>query len=355
MLCIFYILFLILNFMDILALETSCDETSAAVVKDGVEVLSNIVASSQELHQKTGGIVPEVAAREQGRCLLPVLQEALKKAFGSKPLTEQMAIVDAVAVTYGPGLIGSLLVGVEAVKTLAWFWNKPLIPVNHLEGHIYANWLADYRQEIQFPAIVLLVSGGHTEILLMEGHQKISRLGGTLDDAAGEAFDKAARILGLGYPGGPAISKKAAEYVGTEGTCVLPRPLHDSDSFDFSYSGLKTALLREFTKRKGDSPTLPSEQVALLAKEFEEAATDVLVAKTLKAAAKVGAKSVLLAGGVAANRRLRGKIGESAVIKIFVPPLQYCTDNAAMIASAAFFHYSPQPLASVTADPSLEI
>ncbi|MDP2874195.1 MAG: tRNA (adenosine(37)-N6)-threonylcarbamoyltransferase complex transferase subunit TsaD [bacterium] len=341
--------------MNILAIETSCDETSAAVVKDGVEVLSNVVASSQELHQKTGGIVPEVAAREQGRCLLPVLQEALEKAFGPKSLAEQMTMVDAAAVTYGPGLIGSLLVGVEAAKTLAWFWNKPLIPVNHLEGHIYANWLADYHAEIQFPAIVLLVSGGHTEILLMEGHQKISRLGGTLDDAAGEAFDKAARILGLGYPGGPAIGKKAAEYTGTEGG-FLPRPLHDSDSFDFSYSGLKTALLREFTRRKGDSPTLPPEQVALLAKEFEEAATDVLVDKTLKAATKVGAKAILLAGGVAANRRLRDKIGDSAVnVKAFTPPLAYCTDNAAMVASAAFFHYSPQSPTSVAADPSLEI
>lgn len=341
--------------MNILALETSCDETSAAIVRDGVEVLSNVVASSQELHQKTGGIVPEVAAREQGRCLLPVLKEALQKAFGSKPLTEQMVMVDAIAATYGPGLIGSLLVGVEAAKTLAWFWNKPLVPVNHLEGHIYANWLTDYWQEIQFPAVVLLVSGGHTEILLMEDHKKISRLGGTLDDAAGEAFDKAARILGLGYPGGPAISKKAAEYTGTEAG-FLPRPLQDSETLDFSFSGLKTALLREFIRRKGDSPTLAPERIALLAKEFEEAATDVLVNKTLKAATKVGAKSVLLAGGVAANRALREKIVKSAVnVNIFIPPLQYCTDNAAMIASAAFFHFSPRPPFEITADPSLEI
>jgi len=331
--------------MIILGIETSCDETGVAVVKDGTQVLSNVVASSEELHQKTGGIVPEVAAREQVRCLLPVLQEALDAALGKGDLKEQMAELSSVAVTVGPGLIGSLVVGVQAARTLAWYWQKPLVPVNHLVAHLYGNWLTEAGSQTSFPAVALVVSGGHTELVLMKGHGQLTWLGGTLDDAAGEAFDKVARLLGFGYPGGPAISREAEKYEGQEKD-FLPRPLLHSGDFNFSFSGLKTAVMREVGRRSVEG----------LAWEFQEAVTEILVGKALRAAAQVGAKSVLLAGGVAANQRLRDKLGESAgKVRVYVPPISFCTDNAAMVASAAHFNYSPCPWEQVSADPSLEI
>lgn len=306
--------------MVILGIETSCDETAAAVVKDGTTLICNIVASSQAIHAKYGGIIPEKAAREQIKSIIPVIKEAL------------VCDIDAIAVTVGPGLIGSLLVGVEAAKTLAFAWNKPLVPVNHLVGHIYANWLVSTPQ---FPALVLLVSGGHSELILMTDHGKFNYLGGTRDDAAGECFDKCARLLSLGYPGGVAIEKAAIK----NNLYKLPRPMINSKDFDFSFSGLKTAVANA-----------PKDNPNYLAYELQEAITDVLVTKTRRAAEKYQVKNILLAGGVAANKRLREKFPEA-----LCPPFELCTDNAAYIASAAFFNYKPVPWEKVQADPSLTI
>ncbi|MDO8515302.1 MAG: tRNA (adenosine(37)-N6)-threonylcarbamoyltransferase complex transferase subunit TsaD [bacterium] len=304
--------------MTILGIETSCDETAAAIVKDGTQLISNVVASSQQMHAKFGGIIPENAAREQITSIIPVIKEAL------------VCDIDAIAVTVGPGLIGSLLVGVETAKTFAYAWNKPLIPVNHLVGHIYANWLVS---KPQFPALVLLVSGGHSELILMEGHGKFKYLGGTRDDAAGECFDKCARLLNLGYPGGVAIEKAAIK----NNLYKLPRPMINDKSFDFSFSGLKTAVANS-----------PKDNVNYLAYELQEAITDVLVIKTRRAAEKYQVKNILLAGGVAANKRLREKIPEA-----LFPPFALCTDNAAYIASAAYFNQKVVPWEKVNADPSL--
>jgi len=322
--------------MRILAIETSCDETAAAVVQNGVNLLGSSVASSEELHQKTGGIVPEVAAREQVRSIIPVINEALGQV--TSLASDFSNLVDAIAVTSGPGLLGSLLIGVETAKTLAFAWQKPLVAVNHLVGHVYGNFVenAELLAKDIFPAVVLVVSGGHTDLILMNNHRDFRWLGGTLDDAAGEAFDKAARILGLGYPGGPAISTAAGERpLGAPSQNKLPRPVINEPHFDFSFSGLKTAL-GTLVKQ---SPTLTSNEVSGLALEFQEAVTDCLVTKTIKAARSFAAKSILLAGGVAANKRLREKLGKSAGnIPVFFPEFRFCTDNAAMIGSAAFFN-----------------
>lgn len=311
----------------ILGIETSCDETAASVVKDGREILSNIIATSVEMHKKTGGIIPERAAREQIKSIIPVIKEAFEKS---------RVDIDAIAVTVGPGLIGSLLVGVETAKTLAYVWNKPIIPVNHLVGHIYANWLID--KEPKFPATALVVSGGHTDLVLMKEHGKIEWIAGTRDDAAGEAFDKTARILGLGFPGGPAIAASAAivKSVSYKLTDKLPRPLINEDTFDFSFSGLKTAVLREVQK----NPIAYG-----LAYEVQEAITDVLVDKTLKAVQKYETPALFLAGGVAANQRLRERFQEKILdldlnLDFFVPPAHLCTDNAAMIAAAGAARYA---------------
>jgi N6-L-threonylcarbamoyladenine synthase len=304
--------------MKILGIETSCDETAAAVIEDGTRIISNVVASSQALHAKYGGIIPEKAAREQLKSIIPVIKEAM--------ITD----IDAIAVTFGPGLIGSLLVGVETAKSLALAWKKPLVPVNHLIGHIYANWLT--ADTPQLPAVVLLVSGGHSELVLMSDHGQFEFIGGTRDDAAGECFDKCARLLNLGYPGGPAIEKAAT----TPSKNPLPRPMINDKSFDFSFSGLKTAVLN----RKDENPNE-------LAYELQEAVTDVLVKKTLAAAEKYRVETILLAGGVAANSRLREKLPQA-----HCPPINLCTDNAAYIAAAAFFNYRPQPISRVDADPS---
>jgi len=332
----------------ILGIETSCDETACAVVSDGVEELASTVASSADLHEKTGGVVPEVAARKQVESITPVIETCLQEAGIENPKQE----IDAIAVTVGPGLIGSLLVGVEAAKALSLAWNKPLVPVNHLIGHIYGNFVdGQTAAEIQFPAVVLIVSGGHTDLVIMRDHGKFEYLGGTLDDAAGEAFDKVARLMGLSkYLGGAMLSGKAAECQDNVLMGRLPRPMMDREGFDFSFSGLKTAVLRLVEKEK-----YPVEVVAC---EFEEAATEVLVEKTVKAAKKVKAASILLGGGVAANQKLRTRLkyaAEEISTPVFVPPLKYCGDSAVYIASAAYFNYLPKPLAEITADPSLTI
>lgn len=326
----------------ILGIETSCDETAAAVVQDGTKIISNVVASSQSMHARYGGIIPDQAAREQVKSIIPILKEAL------------ISPVDAIAVTIGPGLIGSLLVGVETAKTLALTWNKPITPVNHLIGHIYANFLEPRTQNLKppsFPALVLLVSGGHTELILMKGHGQFKLLGSTLDDAAGECFDKCGRLLGLPYPYGPFIETLAQKHTG-KAKVSLPRPLIHQRNWDFSFSGLKTAFLYAFqSAQKTDS--LTDDFKAALAFELEEAITDVLATKFKKASQELQTKSVIVCGGVAANQKLRQKM-EKAFEKVYIPPLNLCTDNAAYIASTAFFNYKPVPWEKITADPSLD-
>lgn len=331
--------------MKILGIETSCDET-AAVVADGTKILSNVVASSAEMHAKTGGVVPEQAARQQVRSILPVVEHALKDA-GVKPKS-----IDSIAVTVGPGLIGSLLVGIETARTLSLLWGKPLIPVNHLVAHIYANWLTG---EAEFPALALVVSGGHTDLVLMRGHGKIEWIGGTRDDAAGECFDKCARLLGLPYPGGPSIAAEASKFQIRNGNLkMFPRPMIDDNSFDWSFSGLKTAVLRT-TENHNSTISIPQ-----LAAEVQEAIVDVLVEKTLRAVRKFKPKSLLLAGGVAANQRLREKFPEEIAkrklkIDFRVPPPGLCTDNAAYIAGHAHFVNSPTKWERLDANPELTI
>lgn len=415
--------------MNILAIETSCDETSVAVLRDGRHILSNVVASQIPLHRRYGGVVPELASRQHVVTIIPVLEEALKRA------NVEWVNIDAVGVTRGPGLSPALLVGVNAAKAIAFARQKPLVAVNHMEGHIYSNWVipeADAREgrtpaEPRFPVVVLIVSGGHSELVLMTGHGQYKLLGKTIDDAAGEAFDKAARILGLGYPGGPAIQKAAQD--GDPARFNFPRAWLKG-SLDFSFSGLKTALLRkveeygvtaskptpwQLTQQTPKQPTAispadgakPSQEpeppqgprvtlpritrpqmgsftsapldeslivplvkvrvapstpqvpqaptpaqpetdpdvvrplpVADLAASFQAAVVDALVQKTAAAAAETGAREVLVAGGVAANALLRSELGERLNVPFRYPPISLCTDNAAMIAAAAFFRYS---------------
>jgi len=352
--------------MRILGIETSCDETGAAVIKGEsknkkVTLVSNVLASSLSLHSKTGGIIPETAAREQIKYIIQVINEAIEQC-------NNLTIngIDAIAVTIGPGLIGSLLVGVETAKTLSYIWKKPIIPVNHLIGHIYANWLMENgkwkMENILFPAVALIVSGGHTDLILIEDHQKIKWLGATRDDAAGEAFDKIGRILHLPYPGGPAIEKAAKN--GNPKAFRFPRPMINSNDFsakggpasgwDFSFSGLKAAVFREVQTIK----QLNNETISDLSASVQQAIIDVLVSKTLKAAQRYKVKSILLGGGVSANQRLREKLKWSMVndkssIKLFVPPKSLCTDNAAMIASAAFYNYKPVERQKISANPEL--
>lgn len=328
--------------MNILAIETSCDETACAVVGDGVRELASVVASSKEFHEKTGGVVPEIAARKQVDFIVPVIDECLNQ-FGDKK------DIDAIAVTVGPGLVGSLIVGIEAAKALSLILDKPLIPVNHLIGHIYANFLVHI--DIKFPAIALIVSGGHTDLVFIKGHGELEFLGGTLDDAAGEAFDKTARILGLSnYLGGVLLSQKAATCETNSLAGSLPRPLLTENSFDFSFSGLKTA-----TKNLIDKKAFSVEEIAC---EFQEAVVDVLVEKTVKAAKKFSVSNVLLGGGVAANGLLRENLMRALTTmgcKLVMPPIRLCGDNAVYIASAAFFNNVSQPLADIVPNPSLGI
>ena len=347
--------------MLILGIESSCDETGAAIIEASanftkVKLLSNVIASSLLLHSKSGGIIPENAAREQVRLIIPVIKKAIEQC-------SNLAIgdIDAIAVTYGPGLVGSLLVGLETAKTLSYVWNKPLIPTNHLIGHIYANFVGEipnFKFQIsnsavpQFPAIGLIVSGGHTDLILMNGHGRIKWLGGTRDDAAGEALDKIGRILGLPYPGGPYIEKAALN--GNPKKYNFPKPLIGSDDFDFSFSGLKTAVFREIQTMQ----PLSHSAICDISASVQKAIIDVLVKKTLKAAREYNAKSILLGGGVAANNKLREQFEleiENLKLKIelFAPPKSLCTDNAAMIAAAAFFNNNTQDWRKVDANPGL--
>ena len=324
----------------ILGIETSCDETAAAVVLNGYKILSNVVASQIDIHAQFGGVFPEVASRQHVKAIFPVVQQALEDAH------LDLADIDAIAVTRGPGLPGSLVVGVNAAKGMALGSGLPLIGVNHLEGHFYASWLArddedeetchgssETSGESCFPILALIVSGGHTELVLVREHLVYERLGGTLDDAAGEAFDKVARLLGLPYPGGPAIQKAAEN--GDVTAFEFPRAWL-KNSWDFSFSGLKTAVLREVNALKRVNDDLP---VANLAASFLEAVVEVLTGKTIKAADEYEVQRIVLAGGVSANKRLREALQERASRPVSIPPINLCTDNAAMVAGAGYFRY----------------
>lgn len=309
----------------ILAIETSCDETAAAVVENGVTILSNVIASQTDLHAQYGGVFPEVASRKHIEVVHAVIRQAMNQAhLGFEDL-------DCIAVTQGPGLVGSLLVGVNVAKGLALGRNKPLLGINHIEGHIYSLWLTDAAPAIEFPLLTLVVSGGHTELYLMTGHRQYQHLGGTLDDAAGEAFDKVGRLLELPYPGGPAIDKAAQE--GNPAAFKFPRALMEED-YNFSFSGLKTAVMREV--KRYVPGRLP---VNDLAASFQAAVVDVLVAKTAQAAKAHNVTAVHLAGGVSANRALRQAMTDRLTVPVRYPPLILCTDNAAMIAAAAHWHF----------------
>ncbi len=325
--------------MKILGIETSCDETGVALVEDGTKILSNQLATSASLHTATGGIIPENAAREQVKVILPTLKASLKEAG------VDLESIDAIAVTHGPGLIGSLLVGVELARTLSFAKNLPLIPTNHLYGHIYAAWLEN-KNPPTFPFLALVVSGGHTDLVLFKDHGKIEYIGGTRDDAAGEAFDKTARLLGLSYPGGPAISKEALKSKGAP--FFLPRPMIDSGDFDMSFSGLKTAVLNEVRMRD-----LTPQLVSDFAWEIEEAIVELLVTKTVRAAEKLQVKEIVMGGGVSANSKLRKTMTKAFSGRVNVPEPKYSTDNGAMIASAAFFNQKIVPWNQIKVDPSL--
>lgn len=354
--------------MIILAIETSCDETACAIVsaKNGeIKILSNVVSSQIKLHAKWGGVVPNLAAREHLKNINPVIETSLNEAG----LT--FKDIDVIGTTNGPGLIPALLIGVNAAKTLAYVWQKPLLGIHHIEGHIYANFISDKissisnskfliskkikntkttnhklptTNQIKFPVLCLVVSGGHTQLVLMKEHLQYEIIGQTLDDAAGEAFDKVARILGIGYPGGPMVSKHATGYKiqDTKYKIQFPRPMLSKNNFDFSFSGLKTAVLYE--TKKHPSLLKNKSYVAAVCHEFQQASIDVLIAKTLKAAEKHRPKTIMLAGGVSANTELRKQLG--IAITKFIPNTKYCIpapnltgDNAAMIAAATFFRF----------------
>lgn len=328
----------------ILGIETSCDETAAAVVAGGQTIRSSVIESQVDIHQRYGGVFPEVASRQHVLSILPVIGQAMAAA------EVDWDDLDAVAVTHGPGLAGSLLVGVNAAKGLAWGRGLPLVGVNHIEAHIYGNWLAG-GEPPEFPLLCLVVSGGHSELIWMAGHGRYRRLGGTLDDAAGEAFDKVGRLLGLPYPGGPSIQRAARG--GSPAAFKLPRAWLPG-SYDFSFSGLKTAMLQLVQKYQpeGDGPPAGRKRaagsqpplmrvlpVANMAASFQAAVVDVLVAKTVQAAQDMNAKTVLLAGGVAANELLRAEMVRNSPVPVRYPPLELCTDNAAIVATAGFFHF----------------
>src|SRR5260221_1971377 len=398
--------------MKILGIETSCDETAAAVVesssdKTHVVLLSQTLATSLSQHAKTGGIIPEMAARAQIQSIIPVIYDSLQQAgiLWNKDISPD---IDAIAITYGPGLIGSLLVGVETAKTLSYLWDKPLIPVNHLFGHIYANWVGlssplESKGDLpDFPAIALIVSGGHTDLVLMKSHKDITWLGGTRDDAAGEAFDKIGRLLGLAYPAGPMIEKLAKQ--GNPKAYHFPRPLVHDGAYDFSFSGLKTAVLREVQKMidkkrfsqsvipdqmdsrlrlrfadsfgkasgndkvGGNDNIFSAQTTANISRGVQDAIIDVLVKKTLAAAEKFQVKSIILGGGVAANLTLRESFvqilntlrlrsGRAKYkiqnTKFFVPQKSLCTDNAAMIGAAGFFQKEIIDWKNLSANPQL--
>ena len=314
-----------------MAIESSCDETAAAILENGRHVLSNVVASQAEMHAKYGGVFPEMASRQHIRVIYPVVTEALNQAHLS--LNE----LDALAVTRGPGLAGSLVVGMNMAKALAMGSGLPIYGINHLEGHLYSAWIqVDSEKKAsppEFPLVALIVSGGHSTLILMKDHLNYERLGGTLDDAAGEAFDKTARLLGLAYPGGPAIQKAAKK--GSATSVQFPRSWLEG-TWNFSFSGLKTAVLREVKSLKEEGEVIPVKDMAA---SFQAAVVDVLAEKTFMAAERFGARHIIVAGGVSANIKLRESFLEQDRFQVHIPPLKFCTDNAAMIAAAAYQHY----------------
>jgi len=335
--------------MKILAIETSCDETAAAIIEDGCHIISNVVASQIPLHQKTGGVVPEVASRAHIEKIILVINEALLRPDRNPEHSGLIEVrsqsnIDAIAVTVGPGLIGSLLIGVNTAKALAWAWQKPLIPVNHLEAHLYANWLSSLVSRLSsvptFPCLHLLVSGGHTMLIWQEDHGKLKVVGQTRDDAAGEAFDKTARLLGLPYPGGPELSKLAQK--GNPKAYNFPRAMLNQNNFDFSFSGLKTSVRASLLDLSNLS------NLSDLSASVEQAIVDALVEKSIRAVRQLKPKSFALSGGVSANRVLRetikNEIGKIiGAQNIFIPPIEFCTDNAAMVGAAAAF-YNPNAI-----------
>ncbi len=346
--------------MKILGIESSADETAAAIVANGRNILAQTVSSSQDILIKYGGIYPEAAARKQLEVILPVLQAALNQY--KQPLTT----IDAVAVTVGPGLIGSLLVGIETAKTIAVIFNKPIIPVNHTLAHVYANWLlapnnsqlTTNNQQPSFPALCLIVSGGHTLLLLMKNHGDFAVIGRTVDDAAGEALDKTARLIGLPYPGGPAIEKLAGDLPDH---FHFPRGMINSKNLDFSFSGFKTAVLREIQKQNLPTNlqliTYNSQLATSIAASIQHAVAEVLVSKTVQAVETYKPKSLLISGGVSANillrKILREKLLQYPQTQLFIPEIRYSTDNAATVASFAYYNYLPKKWHDIGVYPSL--
>ena len=312
--------------MYILGIESSCDETSASIVKNGTEEIATVISSQIDIHKDYGGVVPEIASRHHVKNITMVLEECLEKA------NMKMDDIDAIAITYGPGLIGSLLIGLEAAKTLSFVYNKPLIPVHHIAGHIYANSLV---KPLEFPLLAVVVSGGHTELVEMVDHYKFKKIGGTLDDAIGECYDKVARVIGLEYPGGPKLDKLAAE---GEDTYKLPVPLQD-DSYNFSFSGLKSAVINLAHNEEQRGSKI---READLATSFQKVAVESITSKVKKAIEEKGIKNIVVAGGVAANKGLRKAMEDVAAkynINLTIPPMKYCTDNGTMIAAAGYYAY----------------
>ena len=310
----------------ILAIESSCDETAAAVVKNGREILSNIINTQIDLHKIYGGVVPEIASREHVKNITLVIEDCLRKA------NMKIEDVTAIAITYGPGLIGSLLVGLQAAKTLSYIYNKPLVPVHHIAGHIYAN---NLEHRLRFPLIALVVSGGHTELIYMKEDYSFERIGGTLDDAVGEAYDKVAKILGLDYPGGPIVDALSLK---GEDTYDLPYPLDDK-SYNFSFSGIKSAVVNIVHNEKQRKKEIRVEDMCT---SFQNRVVEVITKKTMRALKKYKVKNLIIAGGVAANNGLRNKftlLCKEEKINLSIPKIKYCTDNAAMIGAAAYYAY----------------
>ena len=325
--------------MIILGIETSCDETSASVVEDGIKVHSNIVASQQELHSRFGGVVPEIACRAHTDTIITVIDKAVTEA------NIKLSDIDAISVANTPGLIGALLIGLTTAKTLSWLLGIPLITINHLHAHIYASKIE--HEDIDYPAISLVVSGGHTSLFLTQSETRHTQVGGTIDDAAGEAFDKVGKILGLGYPAGPEIDTISQK--GNGKAILFPRSYLKKDSLDFSFSGVKTAVLYhcmgQDSKNTGEMPELKDREIADLAASFQEAVVDVLVNKTIFAATKFSARSIILGGGVACNSRLRQRLADAAKqrdIPLYYPSKKLCMDNAAMVAGLAYHKYDEE-------------
>ncbi len=319
----------------ILGIETSCDETSVSIVKNGTEEIATIISSQIDIHKDYGGVVPEIASRQHVKNITIVIEECLEKA------NMTMDEIDAIAITYGPGLIGSLLIGLEAAKTLAFIYNKPLIPVHHIAGHIYAN---NLEKRLEFPLIALVVSGGHTDLVYMKEDYSFKRIGSTLDDAVGEAYDKVAKVCGLEYPGGPLVDKLAKE--GND-TYDLPLPLND-DTYNFSFSGIKSAVVNTIHNehQRGNEIRVPD-----MCTSFQNRVVTVLVKKTMRALKEYNAKNLILAGGVAANSYLRQELTKACLengINFSYPRISYCTDNAAMIGAAAYYAYKKGIIADQT-------